>query len=395
MHSRMLMLFLLAFEASLEAQGNPGERPVAEGGRTRPETASVNFIRTGEHIHVPVVVNGRSLDLVLDTGASHVALSPNVAESVKLSKSEAAVFDTVVTSGNKTFMGKADTVAVGSAVLADVPTFVIPVPTFLKADGFLGLSFLKAFVFRIDYPGRTLTLSSSQKQLVPEGNRGVALRVERNWLSVWAEVDGHPAQLVVDTGASQGLMLKSWFVDQHRLRSAYPRRLKIATGLDVAGLTRGELVRMKSLRVGGNEFRDLVAEWELSEGAAEDEFAGYVGSDVLSRLDLVFDIGAARLWATPNADFSRPPDTSATIRSGLMCLPTWEIVDVAADSPASEAGIRASDRVHSVEGKPVSMIPYIEFRELLRSKPGTRVRLEVRTGELPPREAILILRDLI
>lgn len=44
-------------------------------------------------------------------------------------------------------------------------------------------------------------------------------------------MDGIPAKLVVDTGASQALILRSWFVEKHKLRERYPKRLNTVTGL--------------------------------------------------------------------------------------------------------------------------------------------------------------------
>jgi len=188
-------------------------------------------IEDDDHVVVRGALNGHELRLVLDTGASHVVVSPAVAAAAGIQKEAKVRFGGFGNERGFARRGVADSVAVGPATAERVPVAVAPMPPVVGADGLLGLSFLRQFTFRLDYDQKLVSFASPTSNDLAGSGSVLPLQHEAPPLVVQAEVDGIPAKLVVDTGASQELILRSWFVEKHKLRERYPKRLNTVTGL--------------------------------------------------------------------------------------------------------------------------------------------------------------------
>ena len=222
------------------------------------------------------------------------------------------------------------------------------------------------------------------------------MRIEGQGLTIPAEVDGTPVRLMVDTGAGGTLILKSWFVEEQKLRQRYPQRLKVVTGLGLFGLMHGEIARLQTLKIGDYSITNVCVEFETKRKARRSQIAGIIGARVLSQFTLTFEPAGKRLWLEPNARFGIDVPHSV-VRSGLVCAPegtNWMVLDVVADSPAAEADVRQSDRLIAIGGRLVSSLKNWEISRAFRAKPGTLVQLRLQAGEEAPRDVTLKLRDL-
>jgi predicted aspartyl protease len=114
-------------------------------------------------VMVPVEVDGRGpYRFALDTGASATVLSTEVAAAVGVSLTE---IPPVTGAGGtlRASTGRASSVAVGSARVADLPVVVSELAPLSAAvgtrmDGILGYSYLSRFTVTIDYPAHRLRL---------------------------------------------------------------------------------------------------------------------------------------------------------------------------------------------------------------------------------------------
>ena len=114
--------------------------------------ADATFIQ-GDHIVVPVTLNGRGpVLLLLDTGASTVTLSRALAARLGINwrdgiKVSATLADGRTTTGYSILLRS---VAVGDFIAANVRAMVLEKPPAPGIDGLLGMSFLQRFILRID-----------------------------------------------------------------------------------------------------------------------------------------------------------------------------------------------------------------------------------------------------
>ena len=390
-----VLLLGLAASGCRSTGASTGSPPRSSGGAVLRSTNAVPLEVNGEHLLIRGTVNGHPVRLVLDTGASHVSLSPDAAKAAGISQLSPAQFATFGTERASALVGVAKSIKVGQALAEDVPTFVATVPEVFEADGFLGLSFLRRFAFHLDYPNRLLSLAPAGSGAL--GDDGSRLRMRDDGrLVIEAEVDGAPARLIVDTGAGQSLILRHWFVEAQSLRTRYPRRLSTITGASLLGLMRGEYTRVRAVKLGASTITNVITEFELAIGSRPtDGVAGYIGAGILRRFDLNFDPQGESLWLKPNAQHTVESPPPATLRCGFVCLPDGTIADLIPDSPAAEADVRVGDRLLAVDGQSFELLKFEGLKRALRAPPGTKVRLVVQTAGQARREVTLILRDLL
>lgn len=109
-----------------------------------------------------------------------------------------------------------------------------------------------------------------------------------------ASLDGHPARLMVDTGAYSSLL---W----HSAVAAFNlRRLSVSGGtlVGAGGRTDSELVNVREFGLAGYVVHDLrfIATGPMDTSRmAPDGIAGILGEDFLSRMDVEFDLAAGRV----------------------------------------------------------------------------------------------------
>lgn len=392
----MPVLWLLASGCSSIDLTSP-ERPAIASTAQVLSTNPVPIEVEDDHVLVRGALNGREVRLLLDTGASFVTVSPAVAGMVGLRKTRKAQFGAFGDERGSARLGIAESVVVGPAVAEKVPIFIMPIPPVFHADGFLGVSFLRQFAFRLDYQQELLSFAPPGNSTFAGVGSSVSMQ-EDGRLTIQAQVDGAPARLVVDTGAGQGLILQSWFVEEQKLRERYPKRLNVVTGGSLLGLMRGEITRLQALKLGDYTLTNVFVEFSAITNARRGNIAGYVGAGVLRRFNLAFDLAGRCLRIEPNANYLIEAPPPASVRSGLVCLPdgeSWVMRDLLPDSPAAEAGVRLGDRLLEVNGLSTQSLRLEEIKRAFQAEPGTRVRLRLQAPGETPREVVLILRDLL
>jgi clan AA aspartic protease (TIGR02281 family) len=376
--------------------------PERSAGATAAQVSSTNPVPVemeDEHLLVRGALNGREVRFVLDTGASHVLVSPAAAAAAGIqTQAKIRRFGAFGSGRGSARKGIADSMAVGPAAAEKVPIAIMDLPPPFTDDGLLGLSFLSQFTFRLDYQHQLVSFALTASSNLMGGGSMIPLQGEGFFAAVEAEVDGIPAKLILDTGAGRALILRSWFVEKQRLRERYPNRLSMLTGLGLLGRTHGEVARLQTLKLGDYTLTNLFAEFESTANTWPGDIAGFVGAPILRRFNLTFDLAGRRLWIEPNADYATESPPPASVRSGFVCLPegtNWIVQDLVAGSPATESGVRLGDRLLEINGELVQSMKPGEIKRAFRAGPGTHVRLRVQTRMETPREATLILRDLL
>lgn len=360
-------------------------------------TNSIPFELQDDHIFVRGTLNNRDVRYTLDTGASHVFISPELAVLSGISNTTRISIQGFGSEKGSGIESVARVMSVGPARAEVVPLIVAPLPAVMEADAVLGLSFLKQFVWRLNYQDHLLQFVS-KGNCVAEKGAVIPLRVRGPRLIVEVELDGVPATLALDTGAGQTLILESWFVERQRLRAQHPNRLKILTGYGFLGPTHGEFVRLQTLKFGAFTFTNVVTELRPNSLDDSKEIAGYLGANALRCFNLTFDLPGHQLWIAANENFTRPLKPPASLQTGFACLPSGTnliVRQVLPDSPAAQAGVHEGDRVLAIDDKPVHRMKFEEMKAPFQASPGTAVRLLLQSAGAAPRKAALILRELL
>lgn len=138
-------------------------RDMAEKKEHAPKEAGV--AQQGVHVMVETLLNKKvKANLVLDTGASLVLLSANIANSLGLDANSPGgdTIELMLADGSKARAKRIilENVSVQDAEVKNVEAAILPqnAAGVIPSDGLLGMSFLKKFNFKIDQNNKKLTL---------------------------------------------------------------------------------------------------------------------------------------------------------------------------------------------------------------------------------------------
>ncbi len=360
------------------------------------ETDAVEMLDGSRSTTVPLTIEGHqllvwaaidghpSMPFILDTGG-HAILTVQAARTLGLRAVGAGESGG---SGSGTIgVGFANVraVRIGNAELRNQHFLVIPYPySFYERGrrmplaGILGLEFFERFAARVDYGGRTLTLTPLHGFRYAGDGRTVRIRFQDDVPLARAAADGHPGDFEVDTGNAGTLVLFGRFIERTGLNEKYSAG-SVTIGHGTGGSNTGRIETIRSFSLGGQMLRRVRADFtQMSSGTFSSwTEAGNLGYSVLLHYDPTFDYADESVYLEPHA---RAPDNPPN-RSGLAFEKNgpaaFDIAIVRPNSAASAAGIAAGDSIVAIDGRPAADYSWADLTALTSESPGTRLYLAI------------------
>jgi len=261
-------------------------------------STSLSFDATNDLIMINATINGKGpFRFVVDTGASHHVMTPELAQSLGLKGKGNGVLDTGSQAKVSAELVQVAEVGLGNFKLQRQSFFVTPFPALFPFQGFLGAELFKHFVVRIDFRRTVLTLTLP-RAFRYQGN-GIALPIKFHEAlipQVKAEVDGHPGFFKLDTGFNGSVALFREFIDEHRLLAKYRPR-KSDTGArtlteEANGMPSAEI---REFKLGPFALDGVVAFFFLDDQGSNSVFAGAIGTGVLKQFNVIIDYEKQRV----------------------------------------------------------------------------------------------------
>lgn len=246
-------------------------------------------------IWAPVVINGRGpFRLVLDTGASHSALTARVAEALGIPLDTGhTVMLRGATGSARVPVVPVETLEVGDLLMQPKRLPIVP-DALGGAEGILGTDGLENKRIHIDFRRDRITIKRSRAEPADEGFIAIPVKFIRGRIMVVeAHMGGIPTLAVIDTGgqATLGNVALRDALAERRKRMEMQTDQVIGATLDVQEGDRSTTpsLLMGGLRVtsGAMTFADfaIFEHWKML-----DEPAMLIGMDVLGLLDtLIID----------------------------------------------------------------------------------------------------------
>lgn len=213
---------------------------------------------------IPVVVNGKTYDFILDTGASFTMISQDLANDMGVK----IIGDPVFVGGGESTGGYGqrafiENMNVGPVSFKNVIAFVSENPTDddpLKVDAVLGMDFIeRGGELQIDLAAMTLTIPA-QPTVMPASGRNIILKRNIPVVETTA-ANGNRYTFILDTGASGANLSDLWFAKNAEVAAALPVETQNVWGH--GGAVQLEIVKIPEYKLtigtASAEFKDLPA----------------------------------------------------------------------------------------------------------------------------------------
>lgn len=347
-------------------------------------------------IVVPVVLNGAlPLKFILDTGVRTAILTEktfsdilNLAYSRKYTISGPGgeqIIDAYIT--NNVSLELPGVSGRGHALLVLGQDY-LELRNYLGTDvhGILGYELFSRFIIEIDYEKRVLTLMLPKYFKKKRKFQSIPIKIEDTKPYVTTSVvlaDGTQlsAKLLVDSGASHGLMLEP--TSDPRIEVP-DNTVSSIIGRGLGGEITGRVGRIQNLKLGTHEIRNVIANFpdpnsyfdSLKLGATKRN--GAIGGEVLSRFTVIFNFPEEEIYLKKNPSFKKKFHyniSGLTVKAKGSQLNVFEVIEVRPESVADVAGVLAGDLILSINGINASSIDLNTMNGFFNAKPGKKIHL--------------------
>ncbi|MBL7842524.1 MAG: aspartyl protease family protein [Cyclobacteriaceae bacterium] len=258
--------------------------------------------------------------------------------------------------------------------------------------GVLGYELFSRFIIKVDYQRKVMTLMWPEKFKQKKRYEMIPIRIQDTKPYLLAPISINSehslnAKLLVDTGASHGLLLEPETDSRIHLPE---RTLNNILGRGLGGEITGKTGRIESIELGNYTIHKALANFPDSNSYFSDTLKynrvdrnGTLGGEILSRFTVIFNFPQEKIYLKKNSEFKKQfyfNLSGLNVKAKGSSLNVFEITDVRANSTADKAGVLRGDLIASVNGVLVKELHLNNINGLLNSKPGKKIRLEVRRG---------------
>jgi hypothetical protein len=376
------LLVLLCTVSGLRA----AERPVI--------LARIPFEMVGTYVVVQVRINDNPpLQLLLDTGIGTTLITELTAgDSIELDHTRKTVLKGLgsgidlqawVSEGNSLRIGKWRQ-KYQTILVLESDVFNLSKRTGSKINGILGADFFDDQLVRIDYSRKCIYLYQREGFVPPADFQRVPIWSEGSKMFTTVPIRDangrvRNVHMLIDTGAE----LTAWFRSYGNDPVPVPdRRIRGFIGRGLSGDIEGNLGRMETIWIGDFPLSNPVVAFpdsiSISGTSIHADRDGTVGSQLLSRFDLLFDQKGGSLYVKPNYLYKKPfPYNMAGIEvvQDQAALQLPEVLNVWENSPGKEAGVQAGDYILEINGISGFKTSINEIKHIFETRSKSSVQL--------------------
>lgn len=399
----------------------------------------IDFQLLNNLVVIPVKVNNKELNFILDTGAKETLLfSLSDVDSLEIKNVTPIKIRGLGTGGTlDALKSTANKVEVGEAIDRNHTLYVIFDERInfsprmgVPIHGVIGYEFYKDFVVKADYARESLTMyrpfDYKYRRCRKCESFKLVLRRQKPYLIPQVEHDGVSEEVVLllDTGSSDALWLfeESWYITEE------PKNyFEDFLGFGISGNIFGKRAKMDQFALGKFQFERVTVSFPEPEATSQivtyDQRDGSLGGEILKRFTVIIDYRSEKMTLKRNRFYDEPfhynmaglvieHDGAVTVNNfvegrtsfsldtnddfatdkveiqvspilNFFLAPRYVVAEVRPGSPAALAGIQKGDEVVTINGKPSYKYKLFEITELFSSKADRRIYMEIeRDGKI-------------
>lgn len=356
----------------------------------------MNFKTAQNLIIVPVYINGKGpYNFLLDTGVSQMVIT----DTTFLKDYQVKNYQTVKVRGYglgeniNAILTNDMTVRVGKTQMNNVPTAIFTEDIFnlssylgVRIYGILGYYFFNSFKVKINYSRSRITCYDPNIKLKIKGDTiPILLRNSKPYITAKiknADSSALSVDMLVDNGSSHPMSLESLNNAPYPLPSPI---IEANLGVGINGVINGHMGRVSSLKIGTHEFHDVLSGFpEFNKDVVRIEGMnrnGSIGADILRHFVVTFDYQNNVMYLQKayqdEPKFDHDMSGMEIYISDITKTNRFYIARIEKGSPAEEAGLLPDDEILSVDFKSMAYYELSDLTEIMKSKDGKSILLEV------------------
>lgn len=261
---------------------------------------------------------------------------------------------------------------------------------FLGTDvhGILGYELFSRFIVKIDYSRKVMTLFLPEKFRPRKKFQEIPMLVEDTKPFILTSLNlsstnTMTAKLLMDTGASHGLMLEPSSDE----RITVPlNTVSAVIGRGLGGVITGKTGRIESFKLGDYTLNNVLVNFPDPNSYMDTLKTtltfrhGTIGGEILSRFTVIFNFPQGKLYLKKNSEFKKAfylNLSGINLKAKGSGLDIYEVSEVRKLSPADKIGVVAGDLIMSVNGISTKELQLNQINGMLNTKPGKKIRLVV------------------
>ena len=265
--------------------------------------------------------------------------------------------------------------------------------------GILGYELFSRFIIQVDYEKKILTLMLPEKFHKHRRFQALPITIEdtKPYIVVPVVFENGAtmnAKLLIDSGASHGLMLEP---TSDSIIQVPKNAVSSLLGRGLGGEIVGKVGRVKSIGLGHFELEKVIANFPDPNSYSDSIKIGNVfrngalGGELLSRFVVVFNFPQERVYLKKNSAYKKNfyyNLSGITLKAKGSQLNVFEVTEVRDQSPSQVSGILPGDLLLAVNGIEAKDLELNVLNGYLNSKPGRKIKLEISRNGLRIRKEI-------
>lgn len=364
---------------------------------------------------IPLMLNGKGpFNFIVDTGVGILLITePTIIDSLAPTSYREIIINGIG-EGNemRAYIHPMVKVDVTNSINGSMPVAILQKEAFnlssyagMPIHGLIGYELFSSFIVQINYSAKVIKYHKHETAFIPRKGSKIPISIEDRKPYVTSDIvleNGirKKVKLIIDSGAGHPLSLET----EDGIPYIVPEtNIAANLGVGLSGLINGFIARIPQIKLGKFQMNNVICAFpnynDVAAKVPTISRNGSMGNNILKRFNVVFDYAREAMYLKPNAIFREPFEhdmSGMEIASEGRNFEGIVIVRVEKNSAAAKAGLKAEDRILSVNFKKVLELGTEQIHAMFKSRDDRGIILEILPdGSADSKFVVLVLKQRI